>query len=286
LLEAFRAPGQWLKGNLHTHTTNSDGRVTPEERVAGYAQRGYDFIAFTDHNLVTRCSSDDLAIITGAEYVVPLDRRNYHLVALNLPIGFRLFEGLAIQESIDEVLSVGGVPFLAHPYWCGLSLADLRNVRGPIGIEVFNTGCHVEMNKGISSVHWEDLLAAGWRGFGFAVDDCHFLSDAYQGWIMAKAAGRDAGSILDAIKAGRFYASTGPEIKSVELAGSRLIVRCSDAAAITFFCRAHSGQCLSAPPGEVLNGAEFTVAKEQGYVRIEVTDKQGHAAWTNPLYLA
>ena len=30
----------WMKGNLHSHTTNSDGRVSPQERLDGYVARG------------------------------------------------------------------------------------------------------------------------------------------------------------------------------------------------------------------------------------------------------
>ena len=39
----------WYKGNLHTHTTNSDGAYTPEETIALYKSKGYDFLALTDH---------------------------------------------------------------------------------------------------------------------------------------------------------------------------------------------------------------------------------------------
>ena len=38
-----------LKGNLHTHTTFSDGKYTVPEVVDIYQRNGYDFIAITDH---------------------------------------------------------------------------------------------------------------------------------------------------------------------------------------------------------------------------------------------
>jgi len=38
-----------LRANLHTHTTASDGRETPDETVRLYAQMGYDIVAITDH---------------------------------------------------------------------------------------------------------------------------------------------------------------------------------------------------------------------------------------------
>src|SRR2546422_1617656 len=39
----------WLRGNLHAHTTYSDGVKTPQELIAEYEALGYDFLAITDH---------------------------------------------------------------------------------------------------------------------------------------------------------------------------------------------------------------------------------------------
>src|SRR5215813_8805491 len=47
----FSARDRFYKGNLHTHSTRSDGKLSPEEVVAAYRERGYDFLALTDHFL-------------------------------------------------------------------------------------------------------------------------------------------------------------------------------------------------------------------------------------------
>jgi DNA polymerase (family 10) len=39
-----------LRGDLHMHTTASDGRNTLEEMVRGAQERGYEYIAITDHS--------------------------------------------------------------------------------------------------------------------------------------------------------------------------------------------------------------------------------------------
>src|SRR3989454_9519559 len=39
----------WLRGNLHAHTTYSDGVKTPQDLLAEYEALGYDFLAITDH---------------------------------------------------------------------------------------------------------------------------------------------------------------------------------------------------------------------------------------------
>ncbi len=43
-----------LKGSLHIHTTCSDGEMTPQEVANAYAERGFDFIAFTDHDYLLK----------------------------------------------------------------------------------------------------------------------------------------------------------------------------------------------------------------------------------------
>ena len=47
----------WLKGNLHSHTTNSDGKPSPQERLDGYVDQGYDYLCLSDHYDITRVDS-------------------------------------------------------------------------------------------------------------------------------------------------------------------------------------------------------------------------------------
>ena len=42
---------KFYKGQFHTHTWWSDGRAAPEQAVAYYKERGYDFLGITDHNV-------------------------------------------------------------------------------------------------------------------------------------------------------------------------------------------------------------------------------------------
>ena len=47
------AKGQWLRGNLHTHTTNTDGQNKPQTVINKYARLGHDFLAISDHDIYT-----------------------------------------------------------------------------------------------------------------------------------------------------------------------------------------------------------------------------------------
>ena len=57
-------PLKWFKGNTHTHSLNSDGDSTPEDVVRWYREQRYQFLFFTDHNVVTPV--DGLDAIFGA----------------------------------------------------------------------------------------------------------------------------------------------------------------------------------------------------------------------------
>ena len=52
-LTVFQKPGNWYKGNLHTHSTNSDGLYPPELVALWYWTTGYDFLSITDHRTLT-----------------------------------------------------------------------------------------------------------------------------------------------------------------------------------------------------------------------------------------
>ena len=48
----------WFKGNIHTHTTNSDGDSSPDHVSKWYKQNNYDFLVLTDHNHLTILDED------------------------------------------------------------------------------------------------------------------------------------------------------------------------------------------------------------------------------------
>ena len=56
------------RANLHSHSTLSDGRLTPEQLVEAYREAGYSILAITDHEAPydhTALSTPDLLLLTG-----------------------------------------------------------------------------------------------------------------------------------------------------------------------------------------------------------------------------
>ena len=75
----YDASGRWFKGNLHTHSTFSDGGKTPEELAVMYAANGHDFLCLTDHWVVSnsdeRVKPAPLLWLDGVELDSPRRRR-------------------------------------------------------------------------------------------------------------------------------------------------------------------------------------------------------------------
>jgi hypothetical protein len=167
---------------------------------------------------------------------------------------------------------------------------DLAELEGCFSLEVYNGGCEVDNARGFSTVHWDDLLAAGSRLWGVAVDDAHWRQGAHDaglGWTWVKAPALTQESILHALEEGLFYSSCGPLMHDLQLdaAKGEVHVQCSPAALIDFMGNGKYSRRIAAPPGEALTVATYRLRKGQRYVRVACQDTQGHWAWSNPIFL-
>jgi predicted metal-dependent phosphoesterase TrpH len=289
-LPPFGLPGKWFKGNLHTHTTQSDGKLTPAENIQWHADHGYDFLAITDHNVVTDprkfMSNPPLLAIPSVEISARRGTVEYHVVSIGVN-GMPIAQGNDPQDTIDAVNAAGGLCFIAHPYWHDHTFEDLLALKGHIGIEIFNTGCWLEINKGHSLVHWDGVLRRGQSLWGLATDDSHFrYPDHGRGWVVVRAEKLDTPSILDALRAGQFYATMGPEIHAVQIEGRTGTVRCSPARSIFLIGDIwHCPNAAQAWDGQPITEATFTLHQDQRYMRVQVVDAACQSAWTNAYFL-
>jgi hypothetical protein len=139
----FQTSGVWYKGNLHTHTTNSDGLLSPDVIARYYQESGYDFLSITDHSVLTETchlSSPDFLLLPGEEICAGISeaRRLTHIVGINIedevPVeDFNRAENP--QNIINLIKSLGGIAIIGHPYWSSLTINDLVSITGYAGIE-------------------------------------------------------------------------------------------------------------------------------------------------------
>ena len=85
----FSTKGNWYKGNIHTHTTNSDGELSPKDVISLYHGKRYVFLAITDHHKLTyseELQKEGLYLIPGEEIDggKSVIGASFHIVALNI----------------------------------------------------------------------------------------------------------------------------------------------------------------------------------------------------------
>jgi predicted metal-dependent phosphoesterase TrpH len=95
--------------DLHTHSTASDGSLTPDELLAFAVANGVDAVAITDHDTldayagISACRSSALQVVPGIELSTTWNGRGIHVVGLNINIkNDTLLGGIARQKSARE----------------------------------------------------------------------------------------------------------------------------------------------------------------------------------------
>ena len=299
--------GTWFKGNLHTHTLNSDGDSTPDEVAKWYRDRGYHFVTMTDHNKITDVNALNATYGKGGKFLVMKGEEVTGTVA-DKPIHINAFEPevfvnpvggasvvAAMQQVVDAIRAAKGVPSINHPnFGWAFSTAELQQLQRTRLFEVFNG--HPTVNNlggggvpGLEEV-WDRILSSGKLLYGIAVDDAHFFKQPEndgvpkpgRGWVYVQAARLESRALLDALERGDFYSSTGVELASITKTASSLSVAIKPMATrkyrIQFIGR--NGAVLSESPDI---SATYTFKGNESYVRAKVLDSNGKAAWVQPI---
>ncbi len=297
MLDAFSSPGRFWRGNLHGHSTSSDGALTPEDVCQAYRAQGYDFTCLSDHFRevygfpITRTEAfrtDDFTTILGAEVHAPKTSRgvDWHILAVGLPGDFAPTgdgeTGVALARRCAEA---GAFVAAAHPHWYNLELEDALSLDAAHAVEVYNHTCAVRAARGCGAATWDGLLSAGRRVSGIAVDDSHFRKtafDGFGGWVMVKSRENAPEALVASLKAGHFYASAGPVIEDVQNTGDALVIRCSPAQHVFAIGPVDAAAHVSGPS---MTRATLPLKRFAGaWCRLVVQDAMGRQAWTNPLW--
>ena len=289
--------GRWVKGNTHTHSTCSDGQLPPRQVADWYRQAGYDFLFLTEHEEklanpqalpdFAALSSEDFLVLPGLELHLEIsNERVAHLVALGTARTGLWRPTWSLSEAARFALDEGAVPVINHPYYSGLTYQEIAQADNAVAVEVFNTTCQVVCAKGFARSHWDYLLAQGLAIHGVAADDAHWgrqVPDYGQGWIMVKVKEFSQEGILQALRAGHFYATCGPEFRNVARVGDEVVVRTSPVQRINFITDNGYSSVEHAAGDQVLTSARRPLGSFRKFLRIECVDKAGCFAWTNAL---
>ena len=298
---------RWWKGNLHTHTINSDGDSAPDAVARWYKEHRYDFLALTDHNYLTDPqglntifgAQDRFLLVHGEEVTSRHEGKAVHVNALGVrqPLAPAFGSSVrdAAQKNIDLIRKAGALPSLNHPNFVwSFTTADMKALENLPLFEVYNghPGTNDLGGGGSPSLEtmWDAVLSAGKRLHGIAVDDAHVFkrmrpedSNPGRGWVQVYASELSEPAILEALEAGEFYSSNGVTLKSVSRDSKTLKLEIDENGFAKYDIRfiGKGGKLLAQSHGP---SAEYRLQSGDGYVRAVVHDSNGWAAWTQAVF--
>jgi predicted metal-dependent phosphoesterase TrpH len=297
-LDTFSRPGRFWKGHLHTHSTTSDGVLSPDEVCRRYRVAGYDFLCLSDHFLPvydypvsdTRpFRAEGFTTILGAEMHVSATAigETWHILANGLPLDFaRPQPGESGPALAARAAEAGAFVTLVHPEWYGLTEADARAVPAAHAMEVYNHTSALRAARGNGWGLLDTLLAGGHHLHALATDDAHFeVDDAFGGWVMVKAEANEPDALVAALRGGRYYSTQGPLIHDLRVQGGDLVVECSPAYAVHLLGRG-SRSVSAEVRGQTAARLPLGRMGKAGYARVVVMDEAGRCAWSNPWWPA
>jgi hypothetical protein len=262
-----------LKGQLHDHTTNSDGLNSPVDLVTAYKNAGFDFISITDHDFLTPDPAvAGIIFIEGVE-----DTNARHVTAYDV---WEQSASTNTQTVIDLYRTTSKLCSIAHPNWGGtlIKRPEMVGYYDYNFIEVFNS-----FTDTYGENQWDWILSSGKKVFGIAVDDCHDIAAAYfgKGSVVVKANSKDKASIVQSLRDGNFYASSGNDI-AVSVAGN--VITVSSLASSNFTFIGINGRVLQSNNG--VTSASYTIKGDEMYVRVKsVKVSDSTAAWSQPIFI-
>lgn len=297
----------WYKGNIHCHSTNSDGDLSPCDVVALYKRGGYQFLSITDHNRLTELAEakvpDGFLFIEGIEFTYDNVGESYiHINGIGMQHEpairerpTRLIDGMrSITRCIHEQ---EGFSVINHPNWrWGYGADEIASIPLAHAFEVYN-GSPTCNNEGDSENHstdeiWDLLLSRGIRILGIASDDAHdytaqnptYVEPPFTGWICVWAEQLTQEEVMSSLFRGDFYASNHPILEQMTRTPELLYVKIKQVGEIKYTTSfiGKEGKLL-----EMVRGLEASYLPDgtEGYVRAVITDTDGHTAWTQPVFL-
>ncbi len=301
-----------FKGNIHTHSTRSDGAYSPKQVIEAYRERGYDFICLSDHEIYYRSNqfdSDTFLALDGYEMACETGESgcnaSFHIHGLldesliaSQPFAHNEihekphYHSLdTVQNMMDEMASRGNLIIFNHPNWSRNTYEELLQLKGYCAVEIYNHQSQMEEACGYSVSYWDYLLQHGKKVWGIAADDAHggnylnAYSEFFGGFIFVQAENLRQQNIIDAIKQGKFYSSNGPRIDDIRIEDGNLKVRCSPVKRIQFVVYPKRGKTVYHPDGTLIQEGNYPIKGTEKYIRIECIDEWGGIAWSNPIFM-
>ena len=285
---------QWYKGNIHTHTTESDGDEDPHKVTSWYRRHGYDFLVLSDHNHLTLLDYSSGRRRFRKPLMVPGEEVSVRIHGGATPVHIngvgisRIVEPIdaddvvsTLQANVDAIIQAGGIASINHPnFQWAFDHHAISQVEGASLLEVFNghPGANLFGSPDRPSCEeiWDGVLSAGRVIFGVATDDSHnyhdfapWMSNPGRGWVMVEAEELTQDAIVDGLASGRFYASTGVTLTRLECSAEGISLEIEQDRDLIYATRftGKDGVLLSEVTGLT---AEYETDGHEDYVRATI----------------
>ena len=307
--------GRFYKVNMHSHTTLSDGRTTPEEVKEAYKAAGYAAVAYTEHNKLcdlTHLNDEDFIAITSYELDIS-DKESVpftlyegkpktfaHMETVHLNLYSRdphrtealdvsdiknSYSVETINEAIRRAKEAGFLVCYNHPHWSLNTFNLYTNLKGVDALEIINGASQRSSDMDYAPHVYDEMARYGVRANVVSGDDNHGQWAYFKAWTMVKAEELSHTALLDAIERGDCYSSQGPEIYELYVEDGKVHVKCSDAVGIFYSTAGRAKNCkLDETYENPVNEAAFTINPDDIFFRITVKDARGNRANTRIFY--
>jgi len=291
------------KGQLHAHSTRSDGSSTPQEVITNYRNSGYDFMSLTDHMQSYNDPNDStrnllitqnpgvtgILFIPGGEQNSTFGGKRPHIGNINAKTPES--NTLEAQTLINNIQADNGIAILNHPHWPGGATGDtwpatsIESIHGYTAIEIFNP--LIGQNLRNAEDIWDSVLTKGTKTWGVAADDCHVQASIYcrTAYVRVFANTLDVNEIVNNIKNGNFYSGYTPHGKTdiqLTITVSENTISASTNIATTIEFIGSGGTIKKKETNKT--SATYTPTGTEKYIRIRAINGET-VAWSNPLYI-
>ena len=199
----------------------------------------------------------------------------------------RVYSGQGISEMMTMGRENGFFVTYNHPGWSLERYNDYTAYNGMHAMEIINNECLAMGYNDRNEKVYDDMLDFGKRIYCIATDDCHGAKGMFGGATVIKADKLEYKAITDALVSGNFYATEGPEIKSLYVEDGKVYVETSAVSSIRLNTGARLAKIVRNGNGTLVTKAVFELPqdKELTYIRVTATDTCGKCAYSNAYFM-
>lgn len=294
---------RWFKGDLHVHSSASDGRADAAAVRQRLVDCGFDFMALADHDIYHETQRDAVPVMLGNN-----EMRSLNGDVLSLFSRLPRMNDCQPQQVIEAINEAGGLAVLAHPKigeftdnkdgWTFESKRLIKELRGYAGIEIYTHNVKSGFQEAVDRLHavWTYWLSRGEHRpniWGYASSDAHDLEAITPDvGILVAADECTPEALRGALEAGRFYSlgSSRARFTGISVEDGVLIAAARGARLMEAY-----GMVQDKPSGNKCrlairwSGADetvemrYTLTGGEGFIRLQATDANGCNIYANPI---